>query len=98
MGKGDFLTVSGRGSSEILREDFELSNLDIDKIKREERRVDWKHKTTHFFAGCIILAFLFVILYQIIIAPSEPIRVPDFFISIVSVVVGFYFAKSFYDK
>lgn len=63
------------------------------KVSKEEIRKDWMHKTTHFIALIVILSFLMMLFGQIIFRPNNVI-IPDYLISIVSVVVGFYFAKS----
>jgi len=79
------------------KEEFILPEIDPPSryfnLERKEIRKDWMHKTTHVLAFIIIISFLVILLYQLIFRPDE-VSIPDYFISIVSVVVGFYFAKS----
>jgi quinol-cytochrome oxidoreductase complex cytochrome b subunit len=81
----------------FLNEDFVLGEIDPPSkyfsLERNELRKDWMYKTTHILALIILIFFLVVLSYQIILRPDK-IIVPDYFISIVSVVIGFYFAKS----
>ncbi len=78
-------------------EDFILGEIDPPskyfRLERDELRKDWMHIITHILAFIILLFFLIILSYQIVLRP-EKIIVPDYFISIVSVVVGFYFARS----
>jgi hypothetical protein len=90
-GDKDFivLTNSDKRESEVVREDFEINRVDI----REQNRKDLHFKITHILAIIIIMSFTFDILMQTILRPDN-INIPDYFISIVSVVIGFYFARS----
>lgn len=59
-----------------------------------ELRKNLFHRTAHFLAGAIVLVFLFVICLSVIY--RETGLIPDYFIAIVSTVVGFYFSKAFF--
>jgi len=69
----------------LLRNDFEVNEKSI----REENRRDRKDIVTHFLAGMIIISFLIFVFINLIYKTE----LPNYFISIVSMVVGFYFAK-----
>lgn len=62
------------------------------KIKNEER-LDVMNRITHTIAIIILILFVTLLLFQAFIFQDKQI-VPDYFISIVSVIIGFYFAKS----
>jgi hypothetical protein len=64
----------------------------VNETKREARK-DLMHRVTHILAILIILFFLFMLAIQVFCFSNDQI-IPDYFISIVSVVIGFYFAKS----
>ncbi len=85
-----FLKIKVNGKTEeLVRGDFEVNEQYI-----KENRKNWMHITTHILAVLILLTFLFLLSYQILHSPYDTINMPDYVISIVSVVVGFYFARN----
>tara|TARA_Y100000310_G_C20545856_1_gene745539 strand:- start:385 stop:648 length:264 start_codon:yes stop_codon:yes gene_type:complete len=72
-----------------------ISPLNNDQISKEfrlrnkEKRITLYHYVVHFLAFIIILPFLTMILLQI--------KIPDHYSTIVSVVIGFYFARSLFE-
>jgi len=95
--KPKFIEVrSGKESStEIIRDDFEFSGT---IIKNEQKRKNWIHIVTHSIAYLIVGTFVVVILYNVAFRPNEPWLIPDYFISIVSIVIGFYFGGKLAGK
>jgi len=74
--------------SVTIRNDFELDQIRL----KDEVRKDWMHIITHILAAVIIGVFLILLFLKIVLNYTSDI--PDYFISIVSVVIGFYFARS----
>lgn len=66
------------------------------RAEKEERRKDMYHITTHRIALLTISTFLIVLTLKVLIVPDA--EIPESFISIVSTVIGFYFARSFFSK
>jgi len=96
MPKNSFLKINLSGhSNQLLREDLEPSQIELSP---EEKRKNWMHVTTHFLSIAVIGSFLFILLYQLISKPCATLTIPDYFISIVSMVVGFYFARSLFSN
>jgi hypothetical protein len=92
MAESDFIAVEIddiKDSNIILRNDFGVSS----KIGEEKRR-ERKDITTHIIAITIILFFLFIVFISMMYNKI----VPDYLLSIVSMVVGFYFAKEWISK
>jgi len=86
-----------------LKEEIEQINLDdsfLDKPdprgfwkwkeKRKIERINLYHKVTHIIAFLILIPYIFLVTFNRI--------VPDSYSTIVSVVIGFYFAKSLLEK
>jgi len=92
MDKDSFIEITNLNPKEsiITRSDFEPNKVNFNHIK-EENRKDWFDKVTHFIAGVVILFFLFLLTFTLVIDKSSSI--PDYFISIVSTIIGFYFAR-----
>jgi len=65
---------------------------EVISLKGNEKRIDWMHFVTHVLAISVIVVFLFLVCYKIVVQPN--VSLPDYFVSIVSVIVGFYFARS----
>lgn len=51
------------------------------------------NRITHILSVMIIAFFMISLFFQIFFFQDKPI-IPDYFISIVSIIIGFYFAKS----
>lgn len=81
-------------------ENITITNFTIDdfpsesEVVKEDRRIDWFHISTHLLAFFIIGTFLFMNIHNIFVDKASIYFIPDYLISIVSVVIGFYFAKS----
>lgn len=92
MAKNDYISVKVDNldsENKVLRDD-----LSAVVTTREENRRDRKDKVTHFLAGAIILFFLVCVFLEVLFGKS----VPNYFVSIVSMVVTFYFAKELAKK
>ena len=61
-----------------------------------EIRANWFHKITHFLAVAIIVVFLFS--FGICMIYQKTDLMPNYFIAIVSTVVGFYFGGYLKDR
>lgn len=82
---------------EILPKNFNLErkkNLkdfwEIQEKKAVQKRLDLYHYVVHGLATFIILSYIFLIIWNY--------NIPKEFSTIVSMVIGFYFAKSLFNK
>ena len=60
---------------------------------QKEKRKTLHHKVTHNVAYIILITFIFVFIYTLIFNTERLDEIPNYFISMVSMVVGFYFAR-----
>ena len=65
------------------------NDLEGFKTIKKERRIDIYHGVIHFFAFLILVPYITLIAFQI--------EIPQSYSTIVSVVIGFYFAKSLFN-
>ncbi len=97
MNKSSFIEVNLDKSKELNREDFKFDGA-IEIIKKEEKRKDMMHIATHTLAYLIVGSFIVIIFYNLIKNPSQEWKIPTYFISIVSTIIGFYFGGKLYEK
>ncbi len=77
--------IESISTKEDLRKDGYITKFrEINK----EKRTNIYHMVVHFLAFIIIVPYIFLIIYNI--------RIPESYSTIVSVVVGFYFARSLF--
>ncbi|GEM_PF-3618083 len=80
-------------SENISIDDFP-EEREVFDISGEGKRLDWFHKSTHCLAFLVVGTFLFMMIYNVLVSSGNEFSVPEYFISLVSVIVGFYFAKA----
>lgn len=101
MAQKPFISVDYDGEkSESEENNFSFQEtIILEQTKENEKRKDWMHLITHGLAAIIILNFILILDYQILTKPIEELNIPTYLISIVSTVIGFYFAHSlWFDK
>jgi len=68
-----------------IQKELKRENIFI-KYKEEQKRINLNHYVIHFLAIFIIISYIFFIVWKV--------NLPNEFSTIVSIIVGFYFAKS----
>jgi hypothetical protein len=72
-----------------VKEELERENIFV-KDKEEQKRINLNHYVIHFLAVFIIVSYIFFIIWNV--------KLPQEFSTIVSIIIGFYFAKSLFNS
>ena len=72
-----------------IRTSLKESNIAVREREARQKRITLYHYIVHLLAILIIVPYLVLVIFQI--------KVPPEYSTIVSVVVGFYFARSLFD-
>ncbi|NQU78614.1 hypothetical protein HQ545_02495 [Candidatus Woesearchaeota archaeon] len=95
MKKMEQFSNTNREYSDI--DDFEPTQAVIEElIKSQQTRKTILHIVTHSIAYIILVPFALIIIYNTLTNTTQPI--PTYFISIVSIVIGFYFGGKVLQK
>ncbi len=81
----------------MVKENNNSINGDIERFNSEiltqcvQRRKDWMHLVTHFLAYLMVVIFLILVLFDFLFRHLQESSIPNYFISMVSTIIGFYF-------
>ncbi len=91
--------IDGRRPEETERDDFELPNkIFLEEVRKKHARIDWMHLVTHAIAIIVVASFLGLLVYDVVLNPCNESSIPIYFVSIVSTIIGFYFAERLFHK
>jgi len=88
----DSLLFSVKDVEETPSNNKKLGFLLQDKLMREEKRIDTYHKVVHMMAFIIIFPYMFYLGISIVYG----FKIPSELHTMVSVIIGFYFARSLF--
>lgn len=80
----NLVSISPNSKNEISE------SISVRNIREEERRITLFHVIVHLLAFILIIPFLVLIIYER--------EIPEVYATIVSVIVGFYFARSLFKN
>ena len=79
----------GDSSFNGIEKELKRDNIFV-KEKEEQKRINLHHYIIHFLAIFIIISYIFFIIWEV--------NLPNEFSTIVSIIIGFYFAKSLFNN
>lgn len=81
-------------SEEGVRKSLKESNLRVIERKENQKRLNLYHIMVHIIALIVILPYVALLTFSVI----YDLKVPQEYSTIVSVVIGFYFGRSLFNK
>lgn len=96
--EAEITEISTKPSANEDWNNFNLNPIFRWREQREQRRADWQAICTHILAGAIIIPFIVMVCYAFFRNTQLKDEIPVYFISLVSTVVGFYFAGRLSEK
>ena len=79
----------GDSSFNGIEKELKRENIFV-KDKEEQKIINLHHYIIHFLAIFIIISYIFFIIWEV--------NLPNEFSTIVSIIIGFYFAKSLFNN